>query len=1422
MALPNSNVGFIDDLTRDWNWTGTVRVPHEVTYSISLSNWSYSQLSYPNHSATNVKPLVTHVNGLTNAMDAWHYVAGISFRDVGTSLGDNTEVVIRQADALVVDGAPVSGNVGYPPPPGDKLQHQDMILDKDDIDTVEGSGGYHTFLHELGHVLALRDVDVAFPGKYTLDTTVMSDAVGVETSTIRMPSTPMIWDIAAAQFFYGWTPDSVASAYTVDGTSKAWTIWDGGGVDTLDASLVSGNHLIDLRGGVDDDGKVRFSKIGQERIAIALDPQTNWTKPIAIEIAKGGAGNDMIIGSEFAHELLGGGGADTIISFDASVATRVDGEGANDTIWGEEQQHVYGGGGVDTVWLNNSYAHFTTQDGGGGDTYIAYSGDKNELRADAGATPTNVTLRVNPHAEMEVAAGNYTGSALYIGDTRITGTFHHATTSNGWGDYLLSNGWVLSYGANLIIRNTAGDAVVTITDFQSGEFGINLINNPGTSTSFGSFTPMSLKPTFLSPYTAIPLYTPTGTAADEILHDMPGSQIYQGNGGDDTFAFTADTASQSDIVNDFASGDILDITDYGNAQSITATQVGADTWIFLGGNHDIVLKGVNATTLTPGNVKGATQVSPRTVINPTPTTGDDLLAGTGANNTIQSGAGNDFTYGLEGNDQLYGDAGDDTLLGGAGNDTLYGGDGKDFFEGGDGLDTADFTGTSAWTINLIDGTARRSGDASSLTEALISIERLNLGSSNDTVTGSLVAETVSAGAGNDSVLGGGGADSLVGAAGNDTLSGEDGNDTVSGGAGANRLTGGAGTDRFVIGTDTVAASDTIVDFDAAGGEIIDLTALGTGLTVSLVRGSSSTSFTVGNRTVTLTGVDASTLTLANFVGVAALGSAASNYDDSLTGTAGNDTIDALGGNDTISGLGGNDSLYGNSGDDVLLGGAGADTLSGGIGSDTASYAGSAAVSVNLATGAVSGGYAAGDSFLSIEHLTGSGNADTLAGNTSANSILGGGGNDTILGDSGNDTLDGDSGNDSIDGGSGNDLLYASTGSDWMGGGTGTDTFDYSRSSAAVALNLTTGTASGGWAAGDTISGAEYVIGSNYNDSVTGDANTNSLLGGLGNDTLRGEAGRDTIDGGDGNDSLYGGADNDRLTDGLGANKLFGEAGNDTLTGGAGADSLDGGDGDDTLEGGLGADTLVGGLGIDSLTYDNATAAVNVNLKAGTGTGAEAAGDKPSGIEKLIGSDFNDTLTGGVAAETIDGGNGNNTLSGDAGADSLKGGSGLDTMNGGAGNDSLDGGSGDDSLRGGADADEIDGGTGNDLLFGDAGADTLDAGSGADTMNGGTEADIFYIATSDTGLGTAADHIVGFSRTQGDKIELNMSGISASSFVGLGAFASGGVKEFGYTKTTVGGANATIVRIDYDNNGVSDREIVLDGIHIDLTAGDFLF
>jgi cysteinyl-tRNA synthetase len=60
---------------------------------------------------------------------------------------------------------------------------------------------------------------------------------------------------------------------------------------------------------------------------------------------------------------------------------------------------------------------------------------------------------------------------------------------------------------------------------------------------------------------------------------------------------------------------------------------------------------------------------------------------------------------------------------------------------------------------------------------------------------------------------------------------------------------------------------------------------------------------------------------------------ASDANNNLTGTPGNDTIDSLSGNDTLSGLAGNDILNGGNGNDVVDGGKGDDTLGGGQGTD---------------------------------------------------------------------------------------------------------------------------------------------------------------------------------------------------------------------------------------------------------------------------------------------------------------------------------------------------------------------------------------------------------------------------------------------------------------------------------------------------------
>jgi serralysin len=106
---------------------------------------------------------------------------------------------------------------------------------------------------------------------------------------------------------------------------------------------------------------------------------------------------------------------------------------------------------------------------------------------------------------------------------------------------------------------------------------------------------------------------------------------------------------------------------------------------------------------------------------------------------------------------------------------------------------------------------------------------------------------------------------------------------------------------------------------------------------------------------------------------------------------------------------------------------------------------------------------------------------------------------------------------------------------------------------------------------------------------------NKLVGDNANNTASGFAGDDIIIGNGGNDTLSGNRGNDIIS---------GDTGNDLLFGGKGDDNLNGGDGDDTLIGGLGSDLLIGGAGRDVFVL-------------GTGAGTDTLIDFKQG-EDLIG------------------------------------------------------------------------------------------------------------------------------------------------------------------------------------------------------------
>ncbi|RVU16135.1 beta strand repeat-containing protein [Methylobacterium oryzihabitans] len=580
-------------------------------------------------------------------------------------------------------------------------------------------------------------------------------------------------------------------------------------------------------------------------------------------------------------------------------------------------------------------------------------------------------------------------------------------------------------------------------------------------------------------------------------------------------------------------------------------------------------------------------------------------------------------------DILIGDAGANRIQGLNGSDILKGGGGADTLDGGAGIDTVSYSNATAGVAVDLGTGQGTGGDAEG--DRYIGIENAAGSAFDDTLIGDGSANTLSGGAGNDTLKGSGGADSLDGGAGIDTasyrlasegvkanlatgkgtageaqgdvyvgienLQGSAYADWLQGDAGANKLEGFNGNDTLKGG----GGADTLDG--GAGTDVVGYLGSTAGVTVDLATGRGSGGEAEGD---VLAGIE-------NVVG--------SDHDDSLIGDAGANL------------------LSGREGDDTLRGGAGADQLVGGLDTDTASYAGSAAaVAVSLLTGTGTGGDAQGDTLQEIENLTGSGFDDVLTGNAAANLLSGGAGNDVLTGGGGwnGDTLDGGAGSDTVSyaggtwatvdlingrgGASGlgwdtlvsienavgtetGDTFIASAAANTLDGRGGTDSVSYYGSTAAVVVDLGTGTGAGGYAAGDRYANIESVTGSSFADTLRGSAGSDSFQGGAGADVMMGRGGNDTYEVDDAGDRVIerGGGGDDTV---LARTSYTLEAGQEiehlvgyegryrdraayALTGNEFANEIIGGRYNDRLNGRGGADTLTGGYGVDTFVFDTA-------------------------------------------------------------------------------------------------------------------------------------------------------------------------------------------------------------------------------------------
>ncbi|MGL5839641.1 MAG: cadherin domain-containing protein [Sphingorhabdus sp.] len=969
---------------------------------------------------------------------------------------------------------------------------------------------------------------------------------------------------------------------------------------------------------------------------------------ISIEEIKGSAFDDSITGTSGADKLYGNAGADTIsagagddlVKGDAGADTLSGGSG-NDTIFG----HALADGSLEDI-----------VDGGAGADWLRLDDSANGAIVDISASSSNPLLieHVNGSNFNDTIIGNEYANIL----------------SGGLGNDMLRGG----YGADTLHGDGADDIV------EGGEGNDSVYGDDGDDRLIG------------------------GSGADTLYGGSGNDTVdYRTSSAGVTIDLAANTGSGGDATGDvFAVGSIENIDGSDFADTLT------------GNGSANMLKGFG---------------------------GDDIFVGGAGNDSFDGGAGTDRII-YAGNRSAYTiDFANKTI-------THSGSDGVDSFANVEFIQFADQTlnvQNQAPTVSA--GLSSQSTQDNAVFSYVIPTNAFNDldGNQTDPYKGlSFTAALVGGGAlpawlvfnPATKTFSYSGAGAAIGSTTNVRVTASDGQSSVAAdfsitfteGPGAT-ITGTAngetinGTFRAeainaLDGDDIILGSTGADAIDGGNGiDIMSYAASASGVTISLAGSAGS-------------GGDAAGDTLNNVEDI--IGTA---FADNLTGNVGNNIIDSGYGDDVISGGTGHDTIAGNAGadilrgedgDDNLLGGSGADVIDGGAGTDYANYyyssmrAGSdlvtAGVTADLGNSALNTGFAAGDSYIAIENLYGTPFDDILRGDAGANliqgdagadSIWGRGGGDALYGNDGDDSLLGEAGSDALYGGDGNDFLYGGSGGDWLDGGAGSDWLSYrftdggAEAYAGVNVDLGTGAASGGDAAGDTIIlgsfeglegtwGDDILRGGAAGESFQGNGGADSIYGNGGNDALYGWTGNDYLDGGDGGDGIYGGDGADTLIGGAGGDILQGELGNDSIFGGLDADNIDGGDGDDIIHGEGGADTVSGGAGNDII---HALVVGEDTVDGGTGVDivsfAAAAG--------ALTIDLNNAAHKLTNIENVTSGSGNDSLTGSAADNRFEGGAGNDYLDSGAGNDTLLGGDGDDSLIGGAGADNFSGGAGFDTV-----------------------------------------------------------------------------------------------------------------------------
>ncbi|WP_298862059.1 calcium-binding protein [uncultured Sulfitobacter sp.] len=1130
----------------------------------------------------------------------------------------------------------------------------------------------------------------------------------------------------------------------------------------------------------DDNGPVSLGNIQIDLTKVLTGDSGNniLTGTSDADILNGVDGDDTLAGGGGADTLDGGTGSDTASYatsgsyVNISLASGYTGGGADNHASGDTYTSIENLIGSDYDDLLNGDDNANYLSGGAGDDYL-------RGRGSADLTPGNGDT-------LDGGAGSdwadYADNATNINVSLATGFASGGTGSDARGDVFIDIENIRGTNGGDRITGDAGNNI-----FEGRGGNDSLFGGAGSDTadyaSSGGFVNVSLKSGFVGGGGGSHAIGDTfdsienlhgsagddllsGDAGDNILRGRAGGDVLNGNGGSDTADYTDSAGSVNvSLLTGFANGGA---NNHAAGDTFTSIEnfIGSDFGDRLNGsNADNVLEGLAGADILNGN--GGIDTASYAA-------SDEGVRLSLATNFTEGGhaAGDTFVsienvIGSAFDDFLIGDDEDNHFSGGMGDDSVSGDDGTDTLDGGAGNDTALYLFSSgAVNINLSTGFAD-GGDATG--DTLISIENLVGWSFNDTLIGDAGANLLSGGLGADFLRGGAGSDTLDGGDGADWADYADGSSNINISLATGFANGGLGNDALgdvfidienVRGTNlgdriTGDAEDNTFEgllgadslFGGTGSDTADYSSSGSFVNISLASG--------------FTG---------NGVGNHAAGDTFNSIEN-LTGSAHNDLLSGDANNNLLQGGAGDDYLRGRGSNDTLPGTG--DTLDGGSGSDWADYAdNSTNINVSLASGFANGGVgtdALGDVFISIENVRGTIFGDRITGNTEDN------------------------------------VFEGRLGADSLFGGTGSDTADYASSAAFVNVSLATGFAGGGasnHAVGDTFDSIENLHGSAHSDLLNGDGGDNILRGRAGGDALNGNGGNDTADYTDSAGSI-----NVSLLTGFAGGGSGSHAVGDTygsienLTGSTFDDILNGSNGNNVLEGLAGGDVLRGNGGIDTASYAASTAGVTLSLATDFTQGGHAAGDTFISIENVLGSVFDDFLSGDTADNHLEGGTGDDILRGRLGNDTLDGGDGSDTAEYGdaaaAVNISLNSGytagshaSGDTFIS----IENLTGSSHNDILSGEGNNNTLNGGLGNDSLRGFDGSDVFVFDAS-----FGQDTIGDFADTS-DMMDFR---------------GNSQVNSFADLAVTNVGADALIV--DAFGNSV-----LVQGAANDISADDFLF